>query len=319
MMKKHPWLVWLLAVFSALGTLAQSADDAEKRDVEVLVVAGASGADEYVKVFDAQVRLWQEAGEKAGATVNVIGRDERQDDASALEDALKKASGKEQGLFWLVLIGHGTFDGREPRLNLRGPDPTARQLGEWLKPVKREMVIIQGTSAAAGFLPFLGGKNRTVVTATKSADEVFYARFGEHFAPAIAGGTEADLNQDRQVSVLEAFLFASRKTAEFYEKAERLATEHALLDDNGDGKGTRAEEFVENKPPDVQADGNRAGQLVLVLSEEERKLTETQRQNRDALERKLEELKSQRAALGEEAYYRDLEKLLRQLGQVYSP
>ena len=24
--------------------------------------------------------------------------------------------------FWLVLIGHGTFDGHEARFNLRGPD-----------------------------------------------------------------------------------------------------------------------------------------------------------------------------------------------------
>lgn len=316
MMRKHLLLGCLVAV---LCPFVHGADAAPKRDVELLVIAGASGAGEYGKVFDTQVRLWQEAGQKAGAAVRVIGRDEFQDDAAVLEKALKEAAGKEHGLFWLVMIGHGTFDGREPRFNLRGPDLTARHLGDWLKPVKRETIIIQGTSAAAGFLPFLGGKNRIVVTATKSADEVFYARFGEYFAPAIAGGAEADLNQDRQVSVLEAFLFASRKTAEFYEKSERLATEHALLDDNGDGRGTRAEEFVENKPLDARSDGNRAAQLVLVLSAEERKLDESQRQRRDALERKLEELKSRRSALGEETYYKDLEKLLRELGQVYSP
>jgi hypothetical protein len=77
---------------------------------------------------------------------------------------------------------------------------------------------------------------------------VFYARFGEHFAPAIAGIAEADLDQDRQVSVLEAFLHASRRAAEFYQNEDRLATEHALLEDNGDGIGTRAEIFEGTQP-----------------------------------------------------------------------
>lgn len=48
--------------------------------------------------------------------------------------------------------------------------------------------------------------------------EIYYAHFGEFFAPAIAGQAEADLDQDKQVSVLEAFLYASKKSAEFYEK-----------------------------------------------------------------------------------------------------
>jgi hypothetical protein len=37
--------------------------------------------------------------------------------------------------------------------------------------------------------------------------------------------------------VLEAFNYANRLTAEFYSRAGRLVTEHALLEDNGDGVG----------------------------------------------------------------------------------
>ncbi len=290
---------------------------APARDVEVLIVVGASGTEEYGRLFDAQVTAWKDACAKGAVGLNLIGRDESAEDAAKLEAALKQAAAKPAGQFWLVMIGHGTFDGREAKFNLRGPDISAKQLGDWLKPLQRELVLIQTASASAGFLPPLIGKNRVIISATKGADEVFYTRFGEFFAPAIAGLPEADLDQDKQVSVLEAFLSASKKTAEFYEKEGRLATEHALLEDNGDGTGTRSEIFEGVKAKEPKADGTRAGQIALVLSEEEMKLTDDQRQQRDALERELEVLKGKRAELGDDRYYADLEKLMRSLADVY--
>jgi len=291
--------------------------EAPKRDVEVLIVVGAQGTEEYGKLFDAQVTAWKDACAKASVPVNMIGRDKAEDDAAKLEAAITKAATKKSGQFWLVMIGHGTFDGREAKFNLRGPDITAKELGEWLRPLQRELVLVQTASASAGFIQPLMGKGRVIVSATKGADEVFYTRFGEHFAPAIAGLREADLDQDKQVSVLEAFLYASKKTAEFYEKEERLATEHALLEDNGDGFGTRSEIFEGVKAKESKADGARAAQISLVLSDEEMKLSDEQRQKRDALERELEVLKTQRSALGEERYYAVLEKLMRALAEVY--
>jgi len=58
------------------------------------------------------------------------------------------------------------------------------------------------------------------------------------FADAI-NNPEADLDKDGQVSLLEAFLTASRQASEFYKINGRLVTEHALLDDNGDSFGTQ--------------------------------------------------------------------------------
>jgi len=290
---------------------------AKARDVEVLVVVGASGQAEYGKLFDSQVAAWTEACKKASVVMNLIGRDQDEDDLVKLEATLKQALTKKSGQFWLVMIGHGTFDGREAKFNLRGPDITAKQLGEWLQPLQRELVFIQTASASAGFIQPLMGKNRVIVTGTKGADEVFYTRFGEYFAPAVTGLSEADLDQDKQVSVLEAFLYASKKVAEFYEKEERLATEHALLEDNGDGIGTRFEIFEGVKAKDAKADGGRASQIALVLSEEEMKLSDEQRQKRDALELELEVLKGKRETLGEVRYYSELEKLMRALAEVY--
>ncbi len=310
-MRKLVSLCWLVMVCMMPVGLAS----AEQRDVEVLLVVGAPGTEEYGQRFEKQVAAWKGACEKAAVPVSVIGKDDK--DAAALETALKKAAAKPAGQLWLVLIGHGTYDGREAKFNLRGPDVTAKQLAEWLKPVQRELVVIHTASASAGFMAPLAGKNRVLISATNSADEIYYARFGEFFAPAIAGQAEADLDQDKQVSVLEAFLFASKKSAEFYEKEERLATEHSLIEDNGDGVGTRAEMFEGVKAKEAKADGARSSQIALVLSDEEMKLSDAQRVKRDELERKLETLKAKRAELKEAAYYSELEALLRGLAAVY--
>ena len=287
--------------------------NAAQRDVEVLIVSGAPGDEEYAEKFEKQVITWKAACEKAEVSVSIIGKDEH--DAETLEAALKKAEAKTTGQMWLVLIGHGTFDNREVKFNLRGPDVSAKQLAAWCQPVQREMIIIGGGSSSAGFLQPLAGKNRIIVTGTKSADEIYYTRFGEFFAPAIAGDLTADLDKDKQVSVLEAFRHASKIAAEFYEKEERISTEHALIEDNGDGVGTRAELFS-GDGKEIK-DGKRASQISLVLSEEEMKLSDAQRQKRDELERKLETLKAKRADMKEDLYYSELEALLRQLAAVY--
>jgi hypothetical protein len=286
---------------------------ASAREVEVLLVTGAPGAEEYAERFEKQASIWKEACVKASIAVTMIGKDEH--DAEALEAALKKAAEKPTGQLWLVLIGHGTFDNREAKFNLRGPDITPRQLAQWCQPIQRELIFIHGGSCSAGFLQTLSGKNRIVITGTKTPAEIQYTRFGEFFAPAIAGDLAADLNQDKQVSLLEAFRHASKQAADFYEKEERIATEHALLDDDGDGIGTRSESFLITYS-DLK-EGKRASQIALVLSEDEKKLTDAQRHKRDDLERQLEILKAKRSATDEAIYYRDLESLLRELAAVY--
>jgi hypothetical protein len=234
-----------------------------------------------------------------------------------LEAALKKVATKSTGQFWLVLIGHGTFDNREVKFNLRGPDVSAKQLAAWCQPIQRELIFIDGGSCSAGFMQPLAGQRRIIMTGTKSVDEIYYTRFGEFFAPAIAGDLAADLNQDQQVSLIEAFRHACKQVASFYETEERLATEHALIDDNGDGLGARSELFTA-ATQDLK-DGQRSAQVALVLSEEEKKLTDAQRVKRDALELKLEALKHQRPELQKEDYYRQLEVILRELSALYSP
>lgn len=291
------------------------------RDVDVIVVVGAEGTEEYGKKFKEQSDGWKAACEKAAVKFEIIGiAKDKTDDARQLEERLKAEPAKTSGALWLVFIGHGTFDGREAKFNLRGNDITPAQLGGWLKPVKREVVFVDATSASAPFAKAVAGSGRICVSATKSPDEFYYARFGEHFANVIGGDLQADLDQDKQVSVLEAFLFASKKVAEFYETDGRLATEHSIIDDNGDGVGTRAEIFNGVNPgksaDGSKPDGDRARQISLVLSDEDAKLTDAQRARRDELERAVRALDA-KAKTKDAAYYAEMEKLMVELARIY--
>src|SRR5207248_10685476 len=111
----------------------------------------------------------------------------------------------------------------------------------------------------------LSATNRVIVAAARSGYEQNYARFGQYMAEAIAD-PQADLDKDGQTSLLEAFLMASRRVGEFYNTAGRLATEHALIEDNCDGLGTPAEWFrgirtVKKAKEGASADGLRAHQM----------------------------------------------------------
>ena len=145
-------------------------------------------------------------------------------------------------LLWIVLVGHGTFDGREAKFNLRGEDLSASLLAKLLDASKRPIAIINTSASSAPYIKALSKKNRIVVTATKSGTETSYARFGQYLAESI-NSLESDIDQDGATSLLEAFLSATKQVKEFYEKEGRIVTEQALVDDNGDGRGTPADFF----------------------------------------------------------------------------
>ncbi len=299
--------------------LAASLGLATPSDVQIVVVRGADGAQEYGEVFAEQAALWQQAAGKAAAPCVVLGPEAGEQCLEKLREHLQTCLAEPPATLWLVLAGHGTFDGREAKFNLTGPDLTPEALTEMLAGFEGELIFIHTGSAGQPFAKALKGEKRVLVTATKSGDEVFFTRFGKPFAEAIGGLAEADLDQDDQVSVLEAFLFAADRVRSWYEEQERIATEHALLDDNGDGVGTRAEVFEGARPKvgtPEPVDGDRARQVALVLSSEEQKLSAAQRQRRDELERQVEALKKKRDALGEDAYYAELEKVMLELARI---
>jgi hypothetical protein len=301
----------------ALGIIAADAD----RPC-VLVVVGAPGTPEYQIQFKKWADRWQLAAEKARAEVIMIGQadDAGTNDHDRLKAALdSKATGTEP--LWIVLIGHGSYDGKVAKFNLRGPDVSDSEFSTWLAPIKRPVAVIDCASASAPFLNKLSGQDRVVITATKSGSEQNFARFGEYLADAIADPL-ADLDKDGQVSLLEAFLVASSRTADFYKSKSRLATEHALLDDNGDHLGTPADFFqgvraIRRAKDGATPDGLRAHQLPLIPSDRERAIPPETRQKRNQLELALAALRDQKTSLKEDDYYAQVEPLMLELARLY--
>jgi hypothetical protein len=288
----------------------------------LVIVIGAPGEPEYGEQFAASADLWKRAGTNGGFNISVIGESANtENDRAELLGVLTNEVPKSEDDLWLVFIGHGTFDGRAAKFNLRGPDISAEQLAATLKPCKRPLAVIDCASASGPFLNALSAPGRVVITATRSGDENNLTRFGNYLARDVADPA-ADLDKDGQTSLLEAFLMASRQVDDFYKEAGRLATEHPLLDDNGDGLGTPADFFhgvraVKKAANGKTVDGVRAHQMNLVRSQNEQELSPDLRARRDELEAQLSALRDQKKQMKEDDYYDRLEAILSETAKLY--
>ena len=306
-------------LFALVFVIVSAADDRPS----VIVVVGASGAPEYGERFHRWSDLWRVAAAKGSAAFQVIGLDPEAgvSDHDRLQATIAEHSSPGREPLWLVLIGHGTFDAREAKFNLRGPDLTDVELVAWLKPLKRPLALLDCTSASGPFLNKLSGENRVVVTATRSGDEQNFARFGQYLAESI-GDPASDRDKDGQVSRLEAYLTASAGVAEYYKTKSQLATEHPLIDDNGDRLGTPPDWFqgvrVTRRPKEgTTADGIRAHQFHLIPSDRERGIPVESKRVRDEIEQRLATLRDQKSKLPEDDYYAKLESLMVELATIY--
>jgi hypothetical protein len=315
----------LLALFLLAGHLpaADPPPPPATNSTTVILVAGASGEPEYGQQFANWIDQWMKTCRQANARTITIGLSPTNalSDKESLRQILGEEPQKTSEELWLVLVGHGTFDGQEAKFNLRGPDLAAGELAQWLQSFQRPIVVINTAAASGPFINLLSAPGRVIVTATSNGYEQNYARFGQYLAAAINDPT-ADLDKDGQTSLLEAFLTASHRVAEFYQVEGRLATEHALLDDNGDKLGTPAQWFrgirAIKKPRDNAAlDGLRAHQIHLVRSPAEQKLSPEQRAQRDQAELAIAALREKKSQMPEDQYYLELEKILIELAALY--
>lgn len=319
---------------------------ADKQSLNTLiVVVGAGGSSEYTEQFNRWADDWAVLANQQGWQSIMIGKrsdlqnnqtdnaneavENKPTDIEKLQKAIesvvpveadtKSIEGKR---LWLILIGHGTAAGKAAKFNLTGPDVTTTQLKSWLDQVKMETIVIDCTSSSAPFLVELSTKNRIVVSATRAGSEINFARFGGYMAAAVRDLT-ADLDHDHEVSLLEAFLKASKETDKFYRENARLTTEHALLEDNSDKTGTGANFYVgaiatSTAVSGKALDGKRAARVILWSSPQNVVLSSDQIAQRDSIEAEIDKLREQKKRLSEKDYYDQLEKLMLEMAEVYS-
>ncbi len=316
---------WLLLVLFFVQATLLAEEKLTVPPQSLIVVVGAGGTPQFEISFYQWSERWEAAAKQAGIPATIIGRHRGEGkievaDYDRLRTAIEKENDDSNRDLWIVLIGHGTFDRRVAKFNLRGPDASADELKNWLAPVRRPTAIINCASASGPFIPILSAPNRIVVTSTKSGTEINFSRFGDHLSQAI-NDPSADLDKDDQTSLWEAFLMASRRTAEYYDNDGRVATEHALLDDNGDGQGVRADQFrgltAIAQPTDGHPlDGRKGHQWHLVPNATDAKLSPEVRAKRNELELAIENLRDQKETLPQDEYLSELERLLVELAEL---
>ncbi len=162
-----PALLMLLALFPLPPSpQTDSATASPLPRQSLIVVLGAEGDEQYGPQFLQAATRWLDLGKTAQVDCVAIGTEEPGEvqDLARLETALADQPKEHPEPLWIVLIGHGTFDGRQARFNLRGSDLTADQLAEWLKPFQRTVVIVNCASASSPFMSLLAGENRMIIT-----------------------------------------------------------------------------------------------------------------------------------------------------------
>lgn len=285
-----------------------------------LIICGSGGDAQFTKTFADWGRRLNAAlgGDGANRTHLLLEQpDTEQGERASTREAIEALFAEvgegmrgDQAVF-VYLIGHGSHRAGVSKLNIPGPDITAEELGALIDglPAGR-WALVNGSSASAGFINVLSGQDRAICTATRSAEDRNATQFMGHFVEALETGS-ADQDRDGRVLLLEACAQAAIATAAAYEREGLIATEHALLDDNGDGLGTRlpieAAETTEGAQP---VDGLLAATLLI----RERRYPDHVPQDliiayEGALEA-VDALKAQKAQLDEAAYYEQLDALL---------
>jgi hypothetical protein len=285
-----------------------------------LIVAGASGGQEYARQYAA----WTDALSKLLATqmkidaahITVLSDTPRPDAAATAANvrkvmmSLRGAVGRDD-LLLVVLIGHGTFDGVDAKFNLMGPDLESSAWAELVSGIGGAVVLVNTTSASFPFIERLAGPRRVIIAATDSPAQRFDTVFPEHFIAAFQQDS-SDVDKNGRVSIWEAFAAASSGVRRHYQQRGQLATERALLDDNGDGIG--------KEPADPGEDGVLASRLYLDEPVPGAAPTDPDLvkllQRKSALEAEVEELRLRRAFMPPDEYAREFEKLMITLAQV---
>ncbi len=299
---------------TALAMLAGAA--VAHADIYFVNVAGLGGEPDYEQRFAALAVDLDRIERGIGTTAHVATLSGPPATRQHLQQALGDIAGQAHAddVLVITLIGHGSFDGTQYKFNLPGPDVSAEQLASWCEqiPAARQL-IINTTSASGGSVKALQRHDRVVIAATKSGTEKNATVFARYWVEALQDpGADTDKNQI--ITGLEAFQYAMRKTAAFYETQKRLATEHAVFEEGGKTAPVR----------DAVADGD-AGRMLasfalVHLGNSAERATDPARlallKQKEQLEQKIDLVKYQRAAMSPEEYRTQLSQALVALAKV---
>ena len=232
----HGYSILVYLVLAGILMLAATPVLAE---LDVVIVEGLGGELLYSEQFDEQVSALEQASQSLTANdrIHVF----RASDTSKISvlahfDMLSSRSSADDTLA-IYFVGHGSYDDHEYKFNLPGPDLTGDEIAAALDKQPNQHVLFVNTGSSSGATAeLLLTERRTLVLATRSGNERHATRFGIFFADALSSDG-ADTDKNSIITAQEAFAYADRAVANFYERDGLLATEHARLE------GDRADRF----------------------------------------------------------------------------
>jgi len=281
-----------------------------------LTVAGLGGEPDYEQRFGlwaGEIESILKSGGGDGKVETLKGTAATSANVRATLGKIAQEAKPQDGLV-VMLIGHGTYDGVNYKINLPGPDLSAADLAALLNrvPATRQLVVNM-TSASGGAMSSLRKENRVVITATKTGAERNATVFPRFWVEALRDPA-ADTDKSQTISALEAFHYAQHKITEYYESQKRLATEHALLEDTGKGEGVRT-------PSPENGEGLRAANFPVVRLEAATSIAHNPGkqklfEKKEQLEQQIDELKYNKAVMPPEQYKKQLTALLVELAKT---
>ena len=307
---------WAVVALAAVGMVAVSCTAAVAQNQYTLLVTGASGGAAYA------TRHGEWRSTLITALRNLPGFDDQYLEVlaetpgpgvgRASREGVHQAIGRLaermdiDDVVYVVMLGHGSFDGVDAKFNLVGP---AREWSAWLDRVPGRVVVVNTTSVSSPFIGRLSGRRRTIVTATESTVQRYDTVFPEFFVDAYVDRA-GDADKNGLVSILEAFDYASQGVRRWYQERGRLSTERALLDDSGDGRGREA---GKSGPDGLRAASQFLGAGPVRARAVTDPLLAPLVAKREELIDSVQELRAAKGEMSSEAYLRELERILVEL------
>jgi len=303
----------LAAAVLSVGLLARPA---AAQDTHLLVITGVEGDAEHGDQFHKWATALIDAAKKKGglpdASVTYLadkverdpgkisGRSTSENVRKAFADLAEHARPSDE--VFIVLFGHGSYDGRTAAFNLPGPDLSVADYGKLLDKIRSARVVFVNTASSSGeFAKGLAGPGRTIVTATRTGGERNETRFPPYFVEAFTGDA-ADRDRNGRISVAEAFEYAKSKVQQEFERGGYVLSEHATLEEGGAGAAGALY---------LESDRARSADIASVSNPALRAALEEKRE----LEDQVAGLRLRKPSMPQEQYDQELEKLVTALAQ----
>jgi hypothetical protein len=336
------WFVSFLVPLTLAFLIIQSSGLAAQTPVSVLIANSASGEARFKTEFwDWTSRLYRSLVEENGVSpdrIFLLVEDPGQGEslsspagkpalvAKATKNEFLKAAAQlrnrasQSETVVIILLGHASYD-TDYKFNLIGPDVSGDEIGRYLDTFPTQNVVLVAATPASGILARkLSGQKRVIIAATKSEFEGNHTVFGRFWVEAFEKRA-ADTDKNGTVSILEAYLYAQKRVAGWYQERQKLATEHSLLEDDGNGLGAAV-------PSPAGGDGLLAARLNIGRSAAVATLSAAgdggNSRMRPLLDEKarieasVQELRYRKSTMAEEDYQKNLEQLLLALARVDS-